>query len=353
MARRALLVGINDYKGITDLKGCHNDVGNMRHILKTYLGFTNDDIRVVLDSRATKEAIMYRLEYMVDKAQPGDYMVFHFSGHGSQFRDRDGDELEDQMDEILCPYEMNWDNNFILDDDLDRIFKRVPDGALLEVFLDCCHSGTGTRDIRPPAQGTQYVGRYLQPPADILFRAEGDEDQLGPARGFTGANRSGTRSTQKHVLWAGCMANQQSADANINGTYNGAFTYYFCKHIRESGGDISRRNLLERIRESLRHNGYPQLPQLECMNDMAYNHRPLQMPAKDEIARRTLYLMTPYMRGSDVKEVQQALAKAGYRVSADGVFGPNTGSIIKQYQTDNGMMVDGIVGPEMFSVLFK
>jgi len=50
----------------------------------------------------------------------------------------------------------------------------------------------------------------------------------------------------------------------INGDYNGAFSFYFCKHMRDTGGNISRRNLLKRIRNSLSHNGYSQIPQLEA-----------------------------------------------------------------------------------------
>ena len=44
MAKKALMVGINDYKSINDLSGCINDVTNMRNILTTYLGFTNKDV---------------------------------------------------------------------------------------------------------------------------------------------------------------------------------------------------------------------------------------------------------------------------------------------------------------------
>ena len=110
MANRALLVGINDYQGISDLRGCINDVTNMRDILKTHLGFTNKDIRVLVDRRATRANILKRLRWMVDGAKPGDFLVFHFSGHGSQIRDRDGDELQDQMDELICPWDMNWDS---------------------------------------------------------------------------------------------------------------------------------------------------------------------------------------------------------------------------------------------------
>ena len=125
MAKRALLVGVNDYQGISDLRGCINDVTNMRNILKTYLGFKNEDIRVLVDRRASKANILHRLRLMVDEAKAGDFLVFHFSGHGSQIRDRDGDELRDQMDELICPWDMNWDNGFITDDMLYEIFSQL------------------------------------------------------------------------------------------------------------------------------------------------------------------------------------------------------------------------------------
>ena len=361
MARRALLVGINDYRGIGDLRGCKNDVLNYRTILKTYLGFTNNDIRVVFDDRATKAGILHRLEYMVDVAEPGDFMVFQFSGHGSQIRDRDGDELEDGLDELLCPHDMDWDGTFILDDDLDRIFRRVPEGAHLEVFLDSCHSGTATRSAdlgRPRELGPEnpVSGRYLPPPLDIEMRAEGEEMELGPPRGFMTANRSGARSTQNHVLWSSAMAHQEAADAPMEGAYYGAFSYFFAKHMRETGGNISRRNLLERIRNSLKRYGFWQIPQLVCPNEAAFEQHPLQFPAggleETDTPRRMLRLTTPYMRGEDVREVQAALARAGYRISADGVFGPHTRRIVMQYQRDKGLMVDGIVGNQVYGALF-
>ena len=58
--------------------------------------------------------------------------------------------------------------------------------------------------------------------------------------------------------------NQTSADAYISGAYNGAFTYYFCRHIRDVQGAITRTELLKRLRASLKHEGYDQAPQLEC-----------------------------------------------------------------------------------------
>lgn len=264
MANKALLVGINDYQGISDLRGCINDVTNMRHTLRTYFGFSNNEIRALVDRRANRGNILYRLNWLVDKANAGDFLVFHFSGHGSQIRDRDGDELQDRMDELICPYDMNWDDGFITDDDLKKVFDKLPEGVQLEVFLDCCHSGTGTRNVgleRPPELGPEHptLARFLPPPVDIESRSEGEEHELEATRGF----QSPKRSTLNHVLWAGCAADQTSADAHIGGDYNGAFTYYFCKHMRAVEGRIRRSDLLQRVRASLKHNEYWQVPQLE------------------------------------------------------------------------------------------
>ena len=66
------------------------------------------------------------------------------------------------------------------------------------------------------------------------------------------------------VLFSGCADNQTSADALIGGSYNGAFTYYFCKHLRDVKGKITRSELLKRVRASLKHEDFEQVPQLEA-----------------------------------------------------------------------------------------
>ncbi len=268
MKKQALLVGINDYQGINDLQGCINDVTNVRSILKTYFGFTNSEIRVLTDSRATKSNILSRLDKMVSSAVEGDKLIFHFSGHGSQIRDRDGDELADHMDELICPYDMNWDDGFITDDMLREILTRLKKGVTMEILLDSCHSGTGTRDLTLKPAGTDQCNiinnRYLNPPVDIECRYLGDEDNLKPVKSF----RTDRQIILNHILWAGCKDNQTSADAMIDGYYNGAFSYYFCKHVRDSQGNISRADLYTRVKNSLKYNKYDQVPQLECRDTL-------------------------------------------------------------------------------------
>jgi metacaspase-1 len=269
MKKHALLVGINDYSTINDLQGCVNDVTNVRSILKTFFGFTNTEIRVLTDSRATKKNILDRLAGMVESAKAGDLLIFHFSGHGSQIRDRENDELKDHMDELICPWDMNWDNGYITDDMLRAILEGLKTGVKMEIILDSCHSGSGTRDLMPPPQDlsgntVRVRDRFLSPPVDIQCRYQGDEDDLKPARSF----RTDQEIILNHILWAGCRDSQTSADALIDGHYNGAFSYYFCKHVRESRGNIKRSELYTRVLNSLSFNRYSQTPQLECKNNL-------------------------------------------------------------------------------------
>jgi hypothetical protein len=58
------------------------------------------------------------------------------------------------------------------------------------------------------------------------------------------------------------MAQQTAADAFISGRYHGAFTYYLNMHLRRDPR-VSRNTLLRKVRASLQHGGYSQIPQLE------------------------------------------------------------------------------------------
>lgn len=282
MAKRALLVGINDYKEINDLAGCINDVTNMRDILKTHYKFTNNEIRVLTDSRATRQNILTRLDWLKEGAKPGDTLVFHFSGHGSQIRDRgDQDELRDHKDEILCCYDISWDNGYILDDEIDSFFESLPDGVRLEVILDCCYSGTGqsivprnkiplSREFKEKMETVK--NRFLEPPMDIDLRSEGDNlevKRFSNAAWSKNYRPTGPEGPGSRSIWSGCGEQQTSADAFINDSFNGAFTYYFCKIIRNGGSYLSRSDVLDRLRSSLRHNRYTQIPELTCVDLIA------------------------------------------------------------------------------------
>ena len=56
-------------------------------------------------------------------------------------------------------------------------------------------------------------------------------------------------------------------------------------------------------------------------------------------------------KGNKVTEVQKMLEKLGYDISVDGVFGYRTKSVVKSFQLNNGLKVDGVVGDSTYDLL--
>ncbi|HYV92874.1 MAG TPA: glucosaminidase domain-containing protein [Chitinophagales bacterium] len=55
--------------------------------------------------------------------------------------------------------------------------------------------------------------------------------------------------------------------------------------------------------------------------------------------------------GADVSELQRLLHVNGFTIGLDGSFGPATDIAVKQFQTNNHLTSDGIVGPHTWEIL--
>ncbi len=288
--KKALLVGINRYPDPrNELKGCVNDVRQMADTLKSRYGFVGDGkMRILTDARATTKAILDGLAWLTAGASPGDSLVFHYSGHGSQVPDRNGDETTDRLDEILCPFDLDWDHP-LTDDDLAAACAGIPTGALLTVILDCCHSGTGLRDYalagighhmpglafsaNPVSSGSAIPrGNFVRPcgvpPSDApdrhRFLPHPEMPHAAQQRPRRPARRFGISVTRTNaVLIAACRDDQTSADAWIAGGYHGAHTYYLCRALAAGARDMTYRSLVSAVGNALSRAGFDQVPQLE------------------------------------------------------------------------------------------
>lgn len=264
MTGKALCVGINNFKNYpgSALQGCVNDANDMESILKEFLGFNGADITKLTDSQATKANIMANLKSMVDGAKAGkyNYLVFSLSSHGTQVPDTSGDE-PDRADEAFCPHDLAqsgnvWDpNHVIVDDELHDLFITLPKNVLLEVYMDTCHSGTG---LKAADMLLDRKPRYMPPPSFEAFEKVDGRVSRGLSKALL------EKGLTHHILWAGCRSDQTSADANIGGTWHGAFTYYFSKEMHACKNKLSRADILKRVRSDLKAGHYTQIPQLEC-----------------------------------------------------------------------------------------
>jgi hypothetical protein len=156
--KRALIIAIGEYPVFSEWGSISS--GNDIPLIKTALVnqlFTNDCISILKDSVATKQGIVASINQLIKKTTIGDYVVIHYSGHGQQITDDNGDEI-DGYDEALVPYDApafyennsNYRGELHLRDDefgqlLDNLRKKIGKDGQLIVTIDACHSGTGTR----------------------------------------------------------------------------------------------------------------------------------------------------------------------------------------------------------------
>src|SRR5690606_22882722 len=125
---RALCVGIDEYRD-NALEGCVRDA-------KTWARALSDlrfDVKTLLNGAATRDAVLAALKQLIESARPGDHLVFQYSGHGTQVEDLNGDE-SDRYDEALVPVDYHT-GALLLDDDLADVYRSVPDGVVLTLFM--------------------------------------------------------------------------------------------------------------------------------------------------------------------------------------------------------------------------
>ena len=153
----ALLIGIGNYPKDSGWNLIHGD--NDIHIIKGLLvtqGFNTENIATLTNETATKDEIISNFNSLHERVQLGDVVYIHFSGHGQQITDINGDE-DDGFDEAWIPYDAKKKyepgvyegHNHLTDDELNEIFTRLrvrvgAKGKII-VIADACHSGSGSR----------------------------------------------------------------------------------------------------------------------------------------------------------------------------------------------------------------
>ncbi len=163
----AMLVGINEYPApVPSLQGCLTDVDLQYELLVHRFGFNPKDIAIVSDNAQTNDLKPTRTnilrvfkEHLIAQAQPGDVVVFHYSGHGALVKD------PNPLNTPECKQANNCDFNgtivpndplpsqekgseIIVPDIMGRTLFLLMEAIKTEnltVVLDSCHSAASTR----------------------------------------------------------------------------------------------------------------------------------------------------------------------------------------------------------------
>ncbi|XP_039121724.1 LOW QUALITY PROTEIN: metacaspase-1-like [Dioscorea cayenensis subsp. rotundata] len=239
--KRAVICGISYRFSRHELKGCINDAKCMKYLLINKFRFPESSIIMLTEEETdpnkipTKHNIRMALFWLVQGCQPGDSLVFHYSGHGSQQRNYNGDEA-DGYDETLCPLDFET-QGMIVDDEINAtIVRPLPHGAKLHAIIDACHSGT-VLDLpylcRMDRNG-QYWWEDHRPPSGVWKGTHGGEA----------------------ISFSGCDDHQTSADTSALSkiTSTGAMTFCFIQAI-ERGHGATYGSILNSMRTTIRSTG--------------------------------------------------------------------------------------------------
>ena len=252
MSKKALCIGINDYPGTqNDLSGCVNDATDWAAALAAR-GFA---VTRLLDSQATKAAMVSAMTDLIGGAAKGDSIIITYSGHGTWVPDQNGDE-PDGRDEGLCPWDIG-SGNVLLDDEIAPIFTHHATGVRVVLISDSCHSGSVTRgnslDLDPGLPRARFL-----PPEAWMKAADLPAPRVARLPTSGGLSRSGG-----DLLLAGCTDSQFSWDTRFKGRPNGAFTYYALKALASLPASASYQDWFKKITPGfLPTNQLPQNPQI-------------------------------------------------------------------------------------------
>ncbi len=263
--KRALLIGINKYRAVPKLQGSLNDIETMKQVLITRWGFPEGNIRFLTDEQATREGMLAALNQFVKDTGPQDTVYIHYSGHGSQVKDLNGDEPDDHLDETLVPQDGRTGSvPDITDDELEVIFGRLPTKNAF-IVLDSCHSGTATRSL------------------DIRTRSIPQDNRVGLYRQTAGAEVRTRGSIQplpaQYVLMTGAAPHQEALDGPVDGRYHGFFSYALSKSLSSSSSTASPRDIFRGVETELKriqtHFGRASMPEPQLEAPSEFFDKPL------------------------------------------------------------------------------
>ena len=282
----ALLVGINNYPFGNNLAGCLTDVDLQKHLLIHRFGFNESNILTLTDNtpqKPTRQNILTAFEeHLIKQAKPGDVVVFHFSGHGSQVADPQCIYKDNQgncINSTFIPIDNNLsfndrENNGAVQDITGHTLFLLMSALQTEhvtVVLDSCHSGGGKRgnltlralrggpQLQASPEEIQYQQQWLK-----RLNIRPDEYQQKLQTGVA-----------KGVVIASAGLNEYAADAPFSGFKAGAFTYTMTQYLWQQTGSEPLESAIANIGRSTTQIASQQTPEHETQPNSNYEKQPV------------------------------------------------------------------------------
>ena len=250
MSCHVLLIGCNYPTSSYKLNGCINDcllinrmLINNFNVKEENIIFMRDDIFSFNDALyPSYDNIIKCLKKLIANSivENCESIYIHFSGHGSYYKDKSGDET-DGNDEFIVPADYFKNYKSITDDDLFNYLKDIPKKTKCFTVFDCCNSGT-IFDL--PMSYTYQNNNFIE-------KEENKNNSLND------------KSTI--ISLSACRDHEYALDVTQNGVSNGALTLAIFSVLNRNQWILDLKSCIIQIHDYLMSNNYNgQRPVLTC-----------------------------------------------------------------------------------------
>ncbi|KAI0345840.1 hypothetical protein BDW22DRAFT_1353447 [Trametopsis cervina] len=225
-----------------DLLGAAADADSVHDLLIQTFRVPSTNITNLRNHQATREEIIRVLEEIAEKKsiKKNDPILIYYAGHGASGRAPKSWANANEAIQLLVPHDFS---GRLMDEPDARTadcVHGIPDrtlAALLDkisakkgnnitVILDCCHSGSMTRELGepvtlPPGAQSRGLGAEIYTPSDIDAQLSVHQQRPG-SRALWHNKTWKTKGLNSHVLLTACMSTEIAYEVGQRGVFTKA-----------------------------------------------------------------------------------------------------------------------------------
>jgi len=270
--------------GPRDLQGCVNDVYGIQEFLdKQEDRFGRLRIRTLTSSRSsdvnkpserehqkpTFLNVQQEFAEVIEKANKGDYFLFHYSGHGARLPStrRPGSSDIDPSLLMMDYFEGKQAlRGWVLNEWLQNLNEK---GVHILVTLDSCHAGDAWR-----GENSRSLGLIETPnlPSDFYHKVK-----QSPQRSSRNPNQdfSWSINPDHFTVMTACDSEDTTLEKVLGRErkMQGIFTYELLKHLNDGGIDLPYRSIRDHVEGKIREHKPCQTPRLHGQSTLLFFQR--------------------------------------------------------------------------------
>ncbi|EWC47838.1 hypothetical protein DRE_02720 [Drechslerella stenobrocha 248] len=238
----------------------------MAKLLDLY-GFSPECIKICNGERATRVGILQEWGDLNDRIQSldNDPVILYYSGHGGLVQPITTEDLSAGLSprQFIVPIDYNpsaLEFSGVLDVELNHLLQGTTSKtANVTIILDCCHSGSMTRD---PSLGDNAVQKSLDAIQYHSLVQHRDQHRLK----YGGSSRDDPESNQDAVRIVAGTTDEKAWEYKVGTVWGGALTRALVRVLREAheqGLRVPWRTTMARVRELVKLDIPTQHPHVE------------------------------------------------------------------------------------------